>query len=195
MALVDARLRFTIVDIGVNGRISDGGVFSRSALYEAVSNNLLNLPPDKSLPGRISPLPYVIVAGEAFPLKPYIMKPFAFRGLTHEQQIYNYRLSRARRTVENAFGVLANRFRIFLTPINLSVDKVQLITKVACILHNLLLDERMENNNVLQMNRENFFNIPRQGGNNAPRTAHFIREEFQEYFNTNGAVPWQTDVL
>uniref|UniRef100_A0A1X7VHN6 DDE Tnp4 domain-containing protein n=1 Tax=Amphimedon queenslandica TaxID=400682 RepID=A0A1X7VHN6_AMPQE len=53
-----------------------------------------------------------LVANDAFLLKDYIQKPFSETGLTKERCIYNYRLSGARRVVENAFGILANRFRV-----------------------------------------------------------------------------------
>ena len=56
--------------------------------------------------------------------------------MTREQRVFNYRLSRARRTVENAFGILANRFRVFITPIALSPEKVETITLAGCVLHN-----------------------------------------------------------
>nr|CAI5843193.1 unnamed protein product [Callosobruchus analis] len=41
------------------------------------------------------------------------MKPYQQKGISHEEKIFNYRLCRARRVVENVFGILASRFRIF----------------------------------------------------------------------------------
>ena len=97
------------MNVGSQGRCSDGGVFSHTSLYHAIETNSAGLPEKACLPGTQHQLPYAMVADEAFPLRSYIMKPFAQRNLTYRQRVYNYRLSRARRTVENAFGILANR--------------------------------------------------------------------------------------
>ena len=67
------------------------------------------------------------MADDAFPLKDYIQKPYGQVGLTKEMRIFNYRQSRARHIVENAVGILANRFRVFMTPIGLAPEKVEAI--------------------------------------------------------------------
>ena len=78
MALVDARRRFININIGCNGRVSDGGVFSQSSFCQGLKDerNPLNIPPPKPLPGRTLPIPFFIVADDAFPLKINIMKPY-----------------------------------------------------------------------------------------------------------------------
>lgn len=52
------------------------------------------------------PLPYVTVGDEAFPAKPYLLGLYSGRGLSAKKRIFHYRLSRARRVSENAFGIL-----------------------------------------------------------------------------------------
>jgi hypothetical protein len=49
----------------------------------------------------------VFVGDEAFALRKDFLKPFSQRELTNERRIYNYRLSRARRVIENVFGIMA----------------------------------------------------------------------------------------
>lgn len=117
---------------------SDGGVYRQSSLAKAIAQNYLNLPEDKNLPRRNKPVPYVMLADAAFPLSDHILKLYPFRNMTDAERIFNYRSSRGRRVVENTFGILANRFRIFLTTINLTVEKVQEITLACCVLHNFL---------------------------------------------------------
>lgn len=76
-ALVDADYNFLFVDVGSQGRISDGGVFKHTKLYDLIEKGKLKLPEKDVLPGRDRPVPYVIVADEAFGLTEHIMKPYS----------------------------------------------------------------------------------------------------------------------
>ena len=129
-----------MVDIGASGRNSDGGVFSNSELGYAITNNTLDFPPPEGIGQSNVILPYVFVADEAFPLRPNMMKPFPreIPGLT--QRVFNYRLSRARRVVENAFGILASRFRVFRRPVIARVELVDMAVKAAVVLRNFSMD-------------------------------------------------------
>lgn len=77
LALVDANYKFIAVDVGSYGRNSDGGIFANSTLGISLANNKLNVPGDKPLTQNGEPLPHVIVGDEAFPLKPYLLRPYS----------------------------------------------------------------------------------------------------------------------
>lgn len=109
MALADADYRFLYADVGTNGCNSDGGIFGVCDLKEALDDGSINFPDPEPLPGDDHPVPYFVLADDAFPLRCYLMKPYPLQKMTREQRIYNYRLSRARRVIENAFGIMANR--------------------------------------------------------------------------------------
>jgi hypothetical protein len=61
------------------------------------------------------------------------------------KRIFNYRLSRARRISENVFGILANRWRIFRSPIALEPEKVEKVVMGILTLHNWLRSGQSEN--------------------------------------------------
>jgi hypothetical protein len=215
MALVDADLKFTYIDLGTNGRISDGGVWAKCSLKEAIEHKILNIPEPSPISNDIT-LPYVIVADEAFPLKPYLMKPYNARDLNTERRIFNYRLSRSRRIVENAFGILANRWRIYHKPIPLKLSCVKKVVLATCALHNLLrsqistrhiytptnlIDIENPYNGIItegewrQTNTIYFQNLTKLSSNMYSSDSKIIRDHFCNYFNTDGAISWQNKYL
>lgn len=156
----------------------------------------------------------MFVGDEAFPLKLYLMRPYPRKDLNPQCKIFNYRLSRARRTVENAFGLLVSRFRIFEKPIATSVPTAIKIVKAACALHNWLQarsDSMYFSSSIIDTEDvENCTFIPGSWRvesvsrglirwNPYPprcpdRNARQMRKHYCEYFNGSGAVPWQNEM-
>lgn len=138
-AIVDAAYCFTYIAVGCQGRLSDGGVFEHTTFKEMMEKSRLNTPKPRNLPGGKYPVPFVQIADDAFPLKPWIMKPYAG---THDKgtdkRIFNYRLSRGRRVVENAFGILSVVFRVLRKLMLLEPEKAEKIVLTATYLHNFL---------------------------------------------------------
>lgn len=205
LALVDSDYCFTYVDIGKAGRCSDGGVFSSSTLKVALDNNTLNMPDE-----------LVFVADAAFPLTHQIMKPFTRHGeLSHKERIFNYRLSRARRIVEDTFGIINSKFRVLQTAIPLKITTTDEVIKAICCLHNWLRktggsrymtsslvdhEDTEEGKIVLGSWRldapEGTLDVRRSGvSNNYTKSASRIREDYANYFVGPGAVPWQDKMI
>ena len=140
MGLVDANYLFVYADVGAEGKASDGGVWKKSDLFQLLHHpeNVLNVPKPELIPGVDHPIPYFIVGDDAFALGEQLMKPFPHTGLDDRGRIFNYRLSRARRCVENAFGILSTRFRIFRKEIEMRPEGAQKVVLAAVVLHNML---------------------------------------------------------
>lgn len=116
LALVDADYKFIWANVGEPGSESDCGIYNRSTLEPGLREGTIGLPPPAPLPGDDRDTPYFMVGDDAFPLRSWMMKPYPHRFLQHDDHIFNYRTSRARRVVENAFGILASRWRCLHTP-------------------------------------------------------------------------------
>ncbi|XP_050956793.1 uncharacterized protein LOC127157596 [Labeo rohita] len=59
LAVVDARYRFRMIDVGAYGKSSDGGTLSSSNFGQAFRHDALDLPPDAPLPGAEGAMPFV----------------------------------------------------------------------------------------------------------------------------------------
>jgi len=199
MACCDADGLFTVIEPGFAGRKSDGGIFKACATNYWITHGDFNIPLPSPLrhDERNTPFPYYFVGDEAFPLKPYLLRPYSRNSLGDNEpnKIFNYRLSRARRVVENAFGILAARWRCFRGHIEVQPEFVDKIVLASCCLHNMLCtDNEFEPDLELNQVPENaFLNIDALR-RNSTREATQIRDAFKDYFNSDaGSVVWQVD--
>lgn len=224
LAMCDSNYVFTYISVGSAGREGDAGVFAGSDLLHSLENDLLDIPQKELVPGYQTELPYVIVGDEAFPLKSFLMRPYAYRGrnsLTYNEKVFNYRLSRARRMIENSFGVLTARWRLFSHPVNSDIENCEWYIKAAFALHNYLQIEksgfdadvkqyipadfvdREDPNGVIipgawrhLANSDGTTDVGRIGSNMTARNLSRLRDDFAKFLTSPcGAIPWQSHCI
>ena len=107
LAVYNASYLLSVINIGSARYESDTGIFARSKKYEILDTNKIRLPKNMKPLNYETLLPYFAVGDEAFPLKQYLLYPYPGKNLTFEQKMFNYRLSRAWRIIENTFGIIS----------------------------------------------------------------------------------------
>jgi hypothetical protein len=112
-------------------------IYNDAQLKECAENGTLGLPVPEPLLNHTQDVPYFFIGDDAIGLRPSMTKPYGYIGLQNDECINN-RLSRAKKAVENAFGILASRFQVLLTTMQHEPSTVQLIVKACLILHNLI---------------------------------------------------------
>ncbi|XP_070391222.1 uncharacterized protein [Dermacentor albipictus] len=126
LAVVDSNYKLVVVD---DGKQSDGGVLEQSIFGQLLDKEKLQLPRDLLLPNIALPAPCVFSGDEAFQLRNDFLRPYPGRGLEASKRVFNYRLSRARRCVENAFGILVTRWRILGRSMGESPENAEQVVK------------------------------------------------------------------
>ena len=112
-------------------------------------------------------------------------------------QIFNYRLSRTRRFIENSFGVMAATWKAFGAKIALQPTNVESVRLAVCALHNYLL----ATNQIAATNADNdnkagsWRGMTNDAMGNLQRIARlaaengrWVRYIYCTYFNIEGAV-------
>lgn len=207
-AVVNANYEFIYAHCGTNGRVSDGGVLKETPFGILLDKQKLNIPsPNSNLRDGSAPLPYTFIGDDAFPLHENLMKPYGHRKLTKEEKIFNYRICRGRRVVENAFGILASKFRCLLTCLEMGVKSVDKIVLACCALHNFLrrrnsnyiirslVDDEDLNNGTMTTgqwrNEVSGFHGLQKNKQSSTTSASLIRDTFKAYYNNEGKVDFQ----
>jgi len=139
MTVADTNYPFVYTDIGSSGKDCDSTIFKQSTLWTKIQTNILELHSERSLSGKEGPnVPHFFAEDEGFALNRNILKTFGGSNLSAKKILYNYRLCRARRYVECAFGILSNKWRIFERPLNVSPDFAVGIVKACVVLYNFV---------------------------------------------------------
>ncbi|CAH1984040.1 unnamed protein product [Acanthoscelides obtectus] len=206
MSIVDANYEFIMVDFGVNGRISDGGVIDHTTFYQKLKNGNLSVPPQRKPRGSKAIMPFVFIGDEAFSLRCHFLKPFGQKELNNDRKMFNYRLSRARCRVENSFGILSARFRIFQGAISISLEGIEKAVMAACVLHNYLrrkcgtanvpednvYSENIQDGTIdLGLESTGMTRLQRGYNRGSNNEAKQVRLLFTNYFCHEGALSWQ----
>lgn len=192
MAVCDADYNFVAVDVGAYGGNSDGSVLAHSAFGKLLLENRLGLPVADNLPYSPMKVPYFIVGDAAFPLKDNLMRPYPGKQLPNVRDNFNQRLSRARRTIENAFGILVARWRILKNTLVMEPASAEKLVLACVILHNFVKKHTNAHNQAHNAHLEaqwNNFVEPLQGinpaavfiGNNSRQSAYRYRDIVAEY--------------
>ncbi|KAH7964698.1 hypothetical protein HPB49_000720 [Dermacentor silvarum] len=141
LAVCDAHYRreFLHIEMGNCGSESDGGIFSRSKQKSNILGGHLHLPPDRSLWHIKSVIQQVTVM--EYQKKGSLNETGTHSAEAYERRVFNYRLSRARRIIENAFGILVQRWRILRRPFKAKEANINRYVGACIVLHNFLLKE------------------------------------------------------
>ncbi|XP_046863169.1 putative nuclease HARBI1 [Xenia sp. Carnegie-2017] len=210
LAIADAKARFVSFDLGAPGSMSDGGIFKHDFLECICKSNVFLMP--SKLGKRPNNVPYFLLGDEAFALNVNLMKPYPHRSAMGDEKVFNYRLSRARRIVENAFGILCARFRVLLKTLELNVENVIEVIRACLALHNYLISRNDtnyapagylydEDENCIVMHGawrkevDNTCTITDLCSHPSERSstlqARAVRDDMKDYFFEEGAVPFQ----
>ena len=138
-AVVDSRKVFLDLFLGMPGSTNDSRMLRRSSLYQLAMRGEL-FPPSLGREG----FPPYLLGDSGYPNLPWLVTPHRGNNLTMLEALYNMKLRRGRRVVENAFGILKMTWRELLGKSELNVVYMPDVITACAILHNILRKQANE---------------------------------------------------
>ena len=143
------------------------------------------------------------VKDAAFPLHDDLLHPYApsrSGPMDEPEKIFNYHLSHACRVVENAFGILAQRFRLYHRKLSMTHEHTKQIVQATTVLHNFIICETDIDMNAVQEKDIKPYTggmletLPPLKGNNSTEEGMKARHKYRNYFLSDvGSVKWQSN--
>ena len=131
----DSQYRFTYWSIKNPPSTHDSVSFTSSELYSTLISD------DKCLP-KVGQESYYFVGDAAYSIASFLLTPHAGKqNLTEEQDSYNFYHSSCRIHIEQAFGILKSRWRVFSRKLKYNLERMTAILDVALRLHNFVINE------------------------------------------------------
>jgi len=116
---------------------------------------------------------------------------FARKDMSCEEHVFNCRLSRARRCVERAFGILTTKWRLLNKAIETHVNKPERAVRWTCLLHNTIIDTEgttrdpsvLQENSQIHVSRQTKTNVSRRLFSRFSKGAIDVRNAFKAHCN------------
>lgn len=125
--ICDSDKKFIDVFIGAPSKIHDARIF----ILSPISSKLPNICQTK----------YHLLGDAAYMLREYLLTPYKDCGkLTRKERQFNVKHCQTRVKIENAFGLLKQRFRQLMRLDFFTVEDMSKFILACCVLHNLCID-------------------------------------------------------
>ncbi|XP_022170408.1 uncharacterized protein LOC111033791 [Myzus persicae] len=160
---------------------TDSSIFKGTTFWKKLTENALNLPIPRPLSEHSN-----------------TKMPYERTHLDKVKLVFNYRLTRARRYVECAIGILTNKWQIFHRPLDVNVGTAIWAVKACTVLHNFVRQKYGYDFQSTQIEPEiNCFpNILNAQSTRGGSSANSIRTTFADYFVSGvGSVTWQDESI
>ena len=117
------------------GSVHDAKIFANSTLNEKLRSGTISTCLKRVVSDE-DPIRVVLLGDPVYPLLPYLMKEYANRGSTAQEQYFGYKLCSVRKVIECAFERLKALFSALQRGMNIKLFNLPTVVYAVFFLHN-----------------------------------------------------------